>query len=306
MRRRTLLVALALSACSVRAPEPKPLPEAVLEPAPQTDDLTGVPNPLVIGLVPVFAPEQMLKQFSPLASYLGEQLDTTVELRLAETYDEMIVLVKKGEIDLAQLSPFVYVNAKEKVPDLELIASNIAEGSSTYSGYIVARADLGIRSIDELRGLRFGFVDQHSASGYLYPSAFLVSGGLIPEKDFREMVFTGRHDALMNHLIAGRIDAGATFSGALLNAEDQGLDVEQIEIVAKTGRIPYDAWVTPGDIDPSVQAKLRSSLLALSTRDRMGRRILRPLRSINAFATVTDSHYDQVRAVKRALARTRR
>jgi phosphonate transport system substrate-binding protein len=297
---------LLACACTVRAPEPGPLIPEDGEPSASYLELTGVPNPLVIGLLPVFASDQMVRQYSPLASYLGKQLDTTVELRLTESYDEMLLLVEKGGVDLAQLSPFVYVTAKEKSPDIELIATNIAEGSSTYSGFIVARADLDIDGIDELKGLRFGFVDEHSASGYLYPSAFLISGGLKPERDFREIVFTVRHDALMNHLVAGRIDAGATFSGALLNAEDQGLDTEQIEIVAKTGRIPYDAWVARAAMHPSVVAKLQSSLLALSTRDRMGRRILGPLRSINAFAPITDAHYDQVRAVKSALERARK
>ena len=306
MNRRTLLWLLAASACHAKAPEPAPVEVQPDETPSAREELTNVPNPLVIGLLPVFAPDQMVRQFSPLASYLGRQLDTTVELRLAETYDEMLELIEKGEVDLAQLSPFVYVTAKEKVPGIELIATNIAEGSSTYSGYIVARTDLGIRSVEELKGLRFGFVDEHSASGYLYPTAFLLSGGLSPEKDFREIVFTGRHDSLMNHLISGRIDAGATFSGALLNAEDVGLDLEQIEIVAKTGRIPYDAWVTRRDLHPSVVGRLQGSLLSLSTRDRMGRRILGPMRSINAFAPITDAHYDQVRAVKKALARARK
>jgi phosphonate transport system substrate-binding protein len=305
MNRRLFLV-VALWSCHAKAPEPDAPELAIDLPATTHDELTNVPNPLVIGLLPVFAPEQMVRQFSPFASYLGRQLDTTVELRLAETYEEMLELMQKGEIDLAQLSPFVYVSVKEKVPDIELIATNIAEGSPTYSGYIVGRSDLGIRSIEELKGLRFGFVDEHSASGYLYPSAFLLSNGLEPEKDFRELVFTGRHDSLMNHLISGRIDAGATFSGALLNAEDAGLDIEQIEIIAKTGRIPYDAWVTRPALHPSVVARLQASLLSLSTRDRMGRRVLRPLKSINAFAPITDAHYDQVRAVNNAMERARK
>src|SRR5688572_33460355 len=109
---------LLLCACQVRAPEPDPF-VVDDEPIPAAIELTSVPNPLVIGLLPVFAPEQMVRQFSPLASYLGKQLDTTVELRLAESYDEMLTLVEKAEIDLAQLSPFVYVTAKEKVPGIE-------------------------------------------------------------------------------------------------------------------------------------------------------------------------------------------
>ncbi len=219
---------LSVTACRVAAPEPPPIVDVEPPTAPDTTALTGVPNPLVLGLVPVFAPDQMVKQFSPLGSYLGRELDTTVELRLAESYDEIIEMVQQRQVDLAQLSPFVYVTAKERAPEIQLIATNIAEGSSTYSGYIVARADLNIDSVGNLKGLRFGFVDEHSASGYLYPTAFLMAGGLMPMRDFREVVYTGRHDALMNHLLAGHIDAGATFSGALIDAEDRGLDLEQI------------------------------------------------------------------------------
>jgi hypothetical protein len=43
----------------------------------------------------------------------------------------------------------------------------------------------------------------------------------------------------------------------------------------------------------------------VNTRDREGRRILRPLRSINGFAPITDAHYDQVRTVKKAVERVR-
>lgn len=302
-----LALAAATAACSVRAPEPKPVGTTAGESAwTETSTLTGVPNPLVIGIMPVFHPNEMVKRFSLLASYIGTQLDTTVELRLSESYDEMVRLIATGEVDLAQLSPLVYVTAKEENPKLQLIATNIAEGSSTYSGYIVARTELNIRSLEDLENVRFAFVNEHSTSGYLYPYAFLLSGGIDPRRDFREIVMTGRHDTLLHYLVSGRIEAGATFSGTLLHAERTGMDTEQIEIVAKTGRIPYDAWVTRSGLDPSVTRRLRKSLLALSTRDRRGRRILGPLRSINAFAPTTDAHYDDVRAVKRALERARR
>lgn len=302
-----LVLATASAACSVRAPESAPSRPASEQVAvTETSTLTGVPNPLVIGIMPVFHPDEMVRQYSRLASYIGTRLETTVELRLSESYDEMVRLIATGEVDLAQLSPFVYVNAKEQNPDLELIATNIAEGSPTYSGYIVARSDLHIRSLEDLKNARFAFVNHHSASGYLYPYAFLLSGGLDPERDFEEIVMTGRHDTLLHYLISGRIEAGATFSGTLLHAERTGLDTEQVEIVAKTGRIPYDAWVTRSGLHPSVTTRLKESLLALSTRDRSGRRILGPLRSINAFAPASDAHYDDVRVVKKALERARR
>jgi phosphate/phosphite/phosphonate ABC transporter binding protein len=299
-------LALSIAACTVPPPVPDPrILDADAGTFADTSTLTGVPNPLILGIMPIFHPDEMIRTFSPLASHLGTGLDTTVELRLSETYDETVDLLVDGKIDVAQLSPVSYVVAKKRNPSLRLIATNISDGSLTYSGYVIARSELRIRNVDDLRGIRFGFVDEQSASGYLYPYAFLLSERLDPRTDFKEVVMTGRHDTLLRYLASGRIEAGATFSGTLLQGERLGIDTEQIEIVAKTGRIPYDAWVVRADLHPTVIARIAASLFRLSTRDAEGRRILGPLRSINAFAPVEDRHYDDVRAVAAALERVR-
>jgi phosphate/phosphite/phosphonate ABC transporter binding protein len=312
MNRLACALLLPLAAC--RAPVPEPV--EVLEPAseagrPASTPLPGsgrevrVPKPLRVGILPVFSAEELAESYAPFLSYLGEALSTEVELRVSEDYRSMVDQVANGAVDLVQLAPVAYVLAKERAPDLDLLATNISEGSSSYSSYIVARTDSTIETADDLRGKRFGFVDRDSTSGYVYPYAFLIEQGIDPERDFGAVVMTRRHDLAVEALLRGEIDAAATFSGALLNAASRGEPVERLKIVAKTGRVPYDAWCARGDLDPLVRARLRAALLGLSTRTPRGRAILGPLQPMNAFAPATDAAFGETRKRRAMLDQVR-
>jgi ABC-type phosphate/phosphonate transport system substrate-binding protein len=109
---------------------------------------------------------------------------------------------------------------------------------------------------------------------------------------------TKRHDLAIEALLRGDIDGAATFSGALLNAESLGLDSERLRIVAKTGRIPYDAWCVRGALAPGVKQRIQDALLQLSTRTLKGRKVLAPIRSINGFTHANDASYDEIRRLK--------
>ncbi len=261
-----------------------------------------VPNPLVIGLLPVYAPEALADRFAPLASHLGKALQTVVVLEAPESYEEAIEMSARGEVDIGQLSPLAYVEAKKRNPSLNLLVTHIAEGSATYSGYLVGRRSLALRGVEELRQRKLAFANPWSASGFLYAAHFLVSRGLVPGRDL-PYEFLGRHDAVLEALSNGQVAVGATFSGALKNAEYEGLDIEPLEIIAKTGRIPFDCWVARSDLPVDMRATVQSVLLNLSTRTPQGRRVLGPLRGINGFVLVDDSHYDPVRTIAEDLER---
>ena len=74
-------------------------------------------------------------------------------------------------------------------------------------------------------------------------------------------------------------------------------------ILAKAGRIPYDAYCASSTLDPNFVEKLRDTLLGLSTRTEEGRQVLGGLTNINGFVVVGDDHYDEVRRVARLIER---
>lgn len=302
MRRRTFLLSLLATACRPPAPE-APVPPTVsgqtlAPPLPE-----HVPNPLRLGLMPVLEPEVIEAQFKPFSAYLGGALGTTVQLSIARDYATAIDDAVQGKVHIAQLSPLAYVDANARLPSLRPLAANISEGSSTYSGYLIARRELKIRSPQELIGRRLGLTNSHSASGYLYPYAFLLAQGIDPAKQCT-IELLERHDRLMAALAEDRVDVGGTFSGALNHAEQRGVDIRDLEIIAKTGRIPHDAWVAHPTLSADVHRSAQYALLNISTRTRAGRVILAPIQSINAFTAASDAHYDRVRKVQAKLPPT--
>src|SRR5207244_6062947 len=111
-------------------------------------------------------------------------------------------------------------------------AQSIIDGSSTYRGIIVTRKDSGIKSIADLKGKRFAFVDPKSASGYVYPRAMLIEKGIDPETFFSETIFAGSHDRVIAAVLNRRVDAGAIYDGALGVAQRSGVTISSLIMLA--------------------------------------------------------------------------
>jgi phosphate/phosphite/phosphonate ABC transporter binding protein len=295
MRRLALLALMA--ACSACPRESSP--PGVREPAAPAIPEGGTERPakLIVGLTP-FLPEPKLKrEFTPLVDYLGARLGVPTELVRADSYADIAQRLSRREVHLAVLSPMAYVVAKRDSPDLVLLATQIADGASTYAGYVVVRDDARLDRIDDLRGKRFAFIDRNSASGYLYPLAYLQAAGIRPERFFSSMVFAGNHEHALALLVGREVDAAAVASPVLRMTQDELPETRRLKILAKTGRIPFDAYCASPRLAQSVVNELRAALLALNTRTDEGRRVLAGIASINGFVAVGDDHYDEVRRV---------
>src|SRR5204862_4784158 len=99
------------------------------------------------------------------------------------------------------------------------------------------RKESGIKSVEELRGKTIAFVDPASSSGYIYPMVLLVQRGLVRNRDpktfFREVVFSGAHDASMRALLNGHVDAIASFDLAREQYLTDPAERERITCVAE-------------------------------------------------------------------------
>jgi phosphate/phosphite/phosphonate ABC transporter binding protein len=207
-------------------------------------------------------------------------------------------MLLEGGVHFAELTPFVYIEAKKQNPDLILLATQIADGSKDYSAYLIVRDDSGIESLQQLRGRRFAFVDRQSASGYLYPLAYLHKFGIDPATFFSTVVFTGNHETLAKMIQEGEVDGGAVASTILRGMESAEPQKAKLRILAKIGRIPYSAYIATPKLSPALVDQIRVLLLGLSTRDEEGRRVLSGRKTnINGFIGVKDEHYDDVRKV---------
>jgi phosphonate transport system substrate-binding protein len=259
---------------------------------------------LVFGMTPVVGVEATRERFAPLAEYMSDQLGIPVRLLVADSYGSLIEKMVAGEVDLAKLSPLAYVRVRQKIPSMRLIATHVANGSATYSSYLVALQDSKIGVPGGFSSARICFADPDSTSGYLYPAAYLRSRGLDPQRDLKSE-FAGDHRACLEGLFSGRYDMVATWAGAIRDARQSGLDVGELTIVAKTGRIPYDAYCVRPGLDDEVARRIQQLFLKTNTLSRDGRRVLSPTLGINGWVPGDDRVYDGVRRVDASVKTTR-
>src|SRR2546427_5805041 len=195
---------------------------------------------LKFGFTPFLSEADMRAEFEPLMTYLSDSIGQKVVLYVAKDYGDLRTQMEAGAVDIGSFSPFAYVDAA-KGGKIRIIAQSIIEGSATYRGIIVARQDSGLKSIADLKGKRFAFVDPKSASGYVYPRAMLIEKGIDPESFFKETIFAGSHDKVIAAVLEGSVDAGAVYDGALAVAKRSGVPTESLVILASTDPIPHDA-----------------------------------------------------------------
>jgi len=108
-------------------------------------------------------------------------------------------------------------------------------------------------------------------------------------------VLSGEHLAAMRDLSAKRCDAAAVYSGAYLSANQQGIRVGSMRVLAVTGRVPQDVVVAAPGVPAAQVARLREWLLDFKPqRDIQAPRIGTVL-GISGFGRYDASEFDRIR-----------
>ena len=292
-----ILIALSLLLVSCAEPEMvQPPPVKRVVPAPVVFSPPAGFTRLRFGLVPFLAADTMRASHKRLADHLAKTLSVEVELIVADSYSDAIDRLQRGEFDLVELSPLVYAEASGKMK-LTCILQTIADGSATASGYIFVRDDSPRRTIEDLKGASFGFVDPMSTSGSLMAKKLLKDKGFDLDRDFGKTEYLGNHEAVLQAVLEGRVDAGATYQGSFgALRRSKGIDPLSFRVIAKTPRTPRDIFCVRPDLPEEISSAITAAMMPLSGRDRAGREILGPL-SLNGFQPAHDEAYNLVREV---------
>jgi ABC-type phosphate/phosphonate transport system substrate-binding protein len=119
-----------------------------------------------------------------------------------------------------------------------------------------------------------------------------------PDKAFRNTRFTSDHLGALRALESGACDGAAVFAGIFFEAKRHGITPQAYTILATTPRIPYDAYCTPPNLSPQLNAALRDALLALKEGTELAKTVLGEKSRITGFAPAQDADYDPVRRIE--------
>ena len=217
-------------------------------------------NEIIFGVNPFTEPENIKKMYIPILERVCESVGLKARTIIEKNYDSLSEGIDKGIIDIGWFSPFAYVIAHEKYGVKPLVSPKV-NGKSFYNGYIITRKDSGIKNINDLKGRNFGYVDQNSASGYLYARDGIKKNNMDPDQIFNSVVFLGNHDNVINAVMDGEIDAGATYNEAMDKAMKNGINIEELNIIYKTEDIPKDSLAARKDIPDEIIEKLKTAFV---------------------------------------------
>jgi phosphonate transport system substrate-binding protein len=227
---------------------------------------TEAPRPLTLAAAGYLKSDPRFKMSAqPLVEYLSEGLKRPVRLKLYPGYNDVLVQLGSGEIDLAILPPIVNLQAHDADLAKPLAYGVYPSGTYTYRAYLLARkADPKVQSVRDLTGRKIAFVDLYSASGYVYPKLLLSENGVDPKSVVD--VFRGNHVAALQALDAGEVDAAAVYELLWQSKSAAVKPLSRYRVLATTDPIPAEAIAATPRLDPAIAAQVQKLLLSFYHR----------------------------------------
>ncbi len=257
------------------------------------------PGVLRVSAIPDEAPTELQRKFTPLGDYLAKKTGMKVEFVPVSDYAAVVEGLASKKLDLAWLGGFTFVQAKIRSDGGVTPLVQRAEDAKFTSKFIVPK-DSPITTLADLKGKTFVFGAPSSTSGHLMPRYFLLKDGIVPERDFKTVAYSGAHDATLAFVAAGRAQAGVLNASVMESLlEKHNPNAEKVRILATTPTYYDYNWTVRPGMDPALQKKITDAFLSLDPSDPEQKKIL-DLQRASKFIPTQASNYDGTETAARA------
>jgi phosphonate transport system substrate-binding protein len=249
---------------------------------------------IVIGLIPeqnIFA---QMDRYEQLSDYLSAKTGRSIRWRVVPYYGTIIDYFRSSEVDGAFLGSFSYVLVHTMTGAEVLVRAEDLYGRSMSRGIIFARKDSGIKSIRDMKGKRFAFVDKATASGYLLPLAYFKEMGIENYKTyFKEVYFAGTYTEAIHDVLDGKADIGAAKNTVFEKVEAIDSRVKnELIVLERFPEVPEGGLVVRKGLDVALKNELKKVLLDMY-KDPDGQNVLEKF-GARRFVDTTDTDYKVV------------
>lgn len=279
-----------------------------------------VPEELVLGFVPSREAGQLVEDIQPLADFLSEQLGIPVEGVVSNDYTGLVTAMQSGQAHMGFLPPYGMVQAVD-LAGAEVILQSARFGSTTYHTQFFTNdpdkycedepventrmsddqeltflncngtdrafdespeGPVGVEALANVEpGTTVSFVEQTSASGYIFPATVFLSQGIDPESDI-EPVFAGSHDNSVVTVCNGDAEVGVSFDDARTEPVTDCDVANNVVVFAYGPEIPNDGVAVAGSLPDDLKQQIKDALLAYAETEE-GAAVLDEIYNITAF-----------------------
>lgn len=256
-------------------------------------------NLLRVSAIPDEAPTELQRKFKPLGEYLEKETGYKVQFTPVSDYAAVVEGLAAKKIDLAWLGGFTFVQAKLRTGGEAIPIVQRAEDEVFTSKFIVP-ANSPVTSLVELKGKTFAFGSPSSTSGHLMPRFYLLKDGIDPDKDFKNVAFSGAHDATVAFVASGKVEAGVLNASVMDKLLEKGdANARRVKVIATTpSYFDYNWTVRPG-LDPALRQKITQAFLKLDRADPAQRELME-LQRASKFVPTTAANYDGIERAARS------
>jgi phosphonate transport system substrate-binding protein len=199
---------------------------------PKGQDSASVPAGWPKELVMCYLPNEATEEFAEYRSGIQNDLSVALGIKVTEInaadYNAVVEAMRTGHADIASFGPVTYVQAVERagVEAMVVVAPCGDKSQAGYTSKIIVKAGSPIKTLQDLRGKTFAFVDPASTSGNYVPTLELMNTfrGMTNEdfhtngRFFSSVSFSGRHQNGLQAVLNGDVDA-APVASDILDAE---------------------------------------------------------------------------------------
>jgi len=171
-----------------------------------------------------------------------------------------------------------------------------ADGSDHYFSYIITTPKTGIKTLADLKGHSFTFVDPASTSGNLIPRYTLTKAGLNPDTDLKG-TYAGGHDSSLLAVLSGKADAGAVASDTYAELQKDGKFKEgDFTIISKSDPIPSSPIAFRKELNQGDKDLIKQAFVNMKDA-----KALAAVNAAGGFKVTSNSTYDGLREVAKSL-----
>lgn len=283
---------------------------------------TAAGEALVIGFVPSREAAALVETIQPIADYLEQQLGRPVDGFVSTDYTAMVTAIGSGQADIAALAPFTIVQAVDEFGAELILQSERNGSATYHTQFMTNNPDryctisppvenereseinpgtflncngtergpedtpegpIGTEVLSAIpAGTTVSFVEESSASGYIFPATVLGNAGIDIDTGI-ERLFAGAHDASAIAVCTGDAEVGVSFDDARSEATSECNLQENVVVFAYGDEIPNDGVVVAGDLPDDLKADIKQALLDYAASED-GQTVPRTVYNITAFA----------------------
>ena len=223
-----------------------------------------VPEVLRISAIPDENPNELMRIYTPFAEYLAKELGMKVQFTPVVDYAATVEGLAAKKLDMVWYGGFTSVQAARRTngTSRRLV---LRQEDAEFKSVFIARPGSGIKSLQDLKGKTFAFGSVSSTSGSLMPRYFLLQAGINPERDMKQVGFSGAHDATALWVESGKVEGGAlNFLVWDKLVQTKRVDLGKVNVFYTTPPYVDYVWTARGDLDQGIQDKLIAAFLKLN------------------------------------------